>query len=252
MSLVKNKYSINRYISKVDSERFGFKVARINHFLEPVSETIAQFESLGVRLVISRVPTEAVQLINEMEDRGFKLKDVQVTYNLDINKKSPQLNENSFRYREYRTADYKAVVSIAAESFTNYGHYSNNKSLDFIDSSAIYADWASRCCQKEGLTDYIIIAEGNKEIAGFLALKILCEGPIKYAVGVMGAVSDKHSGLGVFRHLNIAGLVWAAEKDLNRVEHNVLVSNYPVNKTYSSLGFNIIRSEITFHCQLYT
>jgi hypothetical protein len=36
----------------------------------------------------------------------------------------------------------------------------------------------------------------------------------------------------------------------NHVENNVLITNFPVMKSYTSLSYTIIRSEITMHCWL--
>ena len=33
----------------------------------------------------------------------------------------------------------------------------------------------------------------------------------------------------------------------DRVEHNVLVTNYPINRTYAGLGFVVVRSAVTLH-----
>ena len=74
---------------------------------------------------------------------------------------------------------------------------------------------------------------------------------MKYVAGLIGAVATDYRKLGVFQAINIESLYLAASLGVNRVENNVLITNIPVMKTYTSLCYNIIRSEITmlFWCE---
>lgn len=242
---------MEQHISELDTLRFGFRVARINTFDDLPFEIVRRFRENGVKFVISRVLTSDIKLINQMEDAGFRLKDVQVTYNLNLAEKSLPLNtDDIYQYRGFEPNDITSILRIASESFKNYGHYSNIEKTELVKTKDIYEDWAKRCCVDKSVSDHIIIAEINREIAGFLAFKILTEKQAKYAVGVVGAVDKNHRNGGVFQNINLAGLHWARKEGMKRVEHNVLITNLPVNKTYMSLGFQIIRSEATFHCWL--
>ena len=149
-----------------------------------------------------------------------------------------------------KSGDMEGIIKIAAESFNQYGHYSNNEKTKLMGTGAIYEDWARRSCLNKDFADHIIVAELEGSIAGFLTLKIYQTGEDKYAAGVMGAVAQVYRKHGIFRGINVASMHWAREKLLSRIETNVLVTNFPVNKTYISLGFNIIRSESTLHCWL--
>jgi hypothetical protein len=71
--------SFMNHISPLDTSRFGFKIAKIN---EPECinyETIAQLKNEGVQLIMSRIPNENIQLMNQMEKWGYRVKDVQLT-----------------------------------------------------------------------------------------------------------------------------------------------------------------------------
>jgi hypothetical protein len=242
---------MNNYISEADSNRFGFKVVRINQFNDSVPKIIEQFRAIEVKMIISRVPAENVQLINEMEQADFRLKDIQLTYSFDIGRGIiPIKTKDNYIYRDFKPNDIKDIVDISFQSFKNYGHYSRINFPCPIDTGEIYADWAERCCQVEKQADKIIVAIEENKVAGFLALMIRKKGGLNLAVGVIGAVGKKHRNRGVFRSINIESLLWAKQKGLDSVENNVLLDNYPVNKTYSSLGFNIVNGEVTFHCFL--
>lgn len=244
---------MNQYISELDTLRFGFTVAKINNFKDfndtPL-DALHELKQQGVKLVISRVPTSDVSLINKMEDAGFRLKDVQITYNFNLNKSFPSNHPVDCIYRSFTKNDLPDIVQIATESFKNYGHYSNNEKTKSIDSSLIYEDWARRSCLDKDVADHIIVAEVKGVVAGFLSLKIHTDNQISHVAGVMGAVNETHRKDGIFRGINIASLHWAKKESFERIENNVLITNFPVSKTYINLGFEIIRSETTFHCWL--
>jgi hypothetical protein len=236
-------------ISELDSQRFGFKVAKLNAFEISPFDSILELKRQDVKLVISRVGTEDVTLINKMEEAGFRLKDVQVTYNFDLSRDIPEQAGNGIvTCRSHDASDQADLIRIAAESFQDYGHYSRSEKTRSVGSAAIYADWARRFCSDRNLADYIVVGEIGGIVGGFLSLKIHQAQRRRYAAGVMGAVGRDCRKGGVFRAINIASLHWAKGAGLERVENNVLVTNYAVNKTYASLGFHITRSEATLHC----
>ena len=76
--------------SRIDSKRFGFKVGKINpkHISDIKS---SDFNNSQYKLIIARVRSSDIELINELESLGFKLKDSQFTMkNGDL--KAPELN----------------------------------------------------------------------------------------------------------------------------------------------------------------
>jgi len=245
---------VTKYISELDTLRFGFTVAKINNFKnfnDAPLDALHELKQQGVKLVISRVLTSDVSLINKMEDAGFRLKDVQITYNFNLNKNTfPSTHQDDCIYRSFTKNDLPDIVQIATESFKNYGHYSNSEKTKSINSSLIYEDWARRSCLDKNVADHIIIAEVKGVVAGFLSLKIRHENQIRHVAGVMGAVNEAYRQDGIFRGINIASLHWAKRESFERIENNVLITNFPVSKTYINLGFEIIRSETTFHCWL--
>jgi ribosomal protein S18 acetylase RimI-like enzyme len=241
---------MHKYISKLDTDRFGILVARINRFDRPVQEMIDGFKAIGVHLIISRVSTEDVALINEMEQQGFRLKDVQVTHCFHLDRPLPSRAATGTVCREFRPEDTRAISDIAARVFTDYGHYSRLELPGPVDTGEIYAHWAERCCRSQEVADHIIVAEKEDLITGFLALKVHKDDETAYASAVMGAVDTGQRGQGVYQELNIYGLHWALKKGLNRLEQNVLVDNSSAHRTFASLGFYITTARATFHCLL--
>ena len=242
---------MDKYISELDTLRFGFKVAKINNFFGAPQTVVQGFKQQGVQLIISRVGTGDINLINQMEDAGFRLKDVQLTFNFDLNNSLPlSITEEHCCYRAFLPEDTSNIVRIAAESFKNYGHYSRSAQTNSVNSNIIYEDWARRSCISKDVADHIVVAEIDGNVAGFLSFKIGHDEHTRVVAGVMGAVAKEYRKGGIFRGINVESLHWAKEQSICRVENNVLITNFAVIKTYTSLGFEVIRSEATFHCWL--
>lgn len=68
-----------------------------------------------------------------------------------------------------------------------------------------------------------------------------------YAAGGLGAVSREFRNKNIFKIINLAGEERTGKNNLDFVEHNVLVSNIPVNRVYNKLGVYIKESFVTMH-----
>jgi len=240
---------LNNYLSELDTQRFGFKIAKVNDFKEEPEEIINFLKHNGVKLILSKIPTENLEIINKLEVLGFVLKDIQVTYKYDLNKntlKEKEVSENLI-IRKSTLDDIESLQEIANNSFLNYGHYANDAKLDKMKCRDIYSDWIKRSCEDKNVADKVFVAESNGELAGFLAFKIFKQDDKTYAASTLGAVSVKFRNLNVFRVLTLEALYWGKEIGLDWEEHNVLATNYPVNTSFVKSGFLIYKSFITLH-----
>ena len=77
---------INQYESYIDTKRFGFKTAKINNAENLTLDTFNLLKKNDFKFIISRVPSENIELINFLEDNGFRIKDIQLTYKFDLEK----------------------------------------------------------------------------------------------------------------------------------------------------------------------
>jgi predicted acetyltransferase len=242
---------MDKYISSLDTERFGFRVAKINDF-EGDPETItSQLKNAGVKLIISRVKSNETRLINNLEDIGFRVKDSQVTYRYDLSKINTEIFnfKSELAIRAYNEKDLSQMVCIAEESFQGYGHYFADDRLNKNVCLEIYKDWIWKSCTDRKIADKIFVAETNGEIMGFLSFKINKDNnKEEYAVGGIGAVSRRFRNKGVFPAIVKKGLIWGKETGLIWEEHNVITSNFPVNCVFSKIGFRIVESYLTLHC----
>lgn len=234
------------YHSKLDTDRFGFKIARINCFEGDVSELVASLGNSGYKLIISKVNTDHVRLINKLEDTGFRLKDTQVTYKYELPDCPPPLTiPSNITIRSAELADRSALYEIAIRSFANYGHYSTNEKLDQSKVKEVYGDWTLRSFDRQ-IADSILVAEVGEQIAGFLTHKIHKD-ERKWAVGGIGAVDQDFRNRDIFRAIVLSGIDWARENSCLWVEHNVLVTNYAVSRSFIKIGFKPAASVVTLH-----
>jgi hypothetical protein len=234
-----------KYHSVLDTERFGYNIAKINSFNGSVKNIISELKNNNYKLILSKVNANDITLINELESNGFMLKDIQLTYQFELIEPIIFTPSNDVKIRNAELSDKEALYEIAMKSFENYGHYAADEKLDAIKCKEIYGDWIIRSYDKK-IADNILVADINGQIAGFLSHKIYADN-FKYAAGGIGAVDLKYRSKDIFKAITISGLNWALANNCKWVEHNVLITNYPVNRSFSKLGFKISNSFITFH-----
>lgn len=239
---------MSRFISPLDSERFGFNIAKFSGPVDGLCSILEELKNIDTKLIIARAETCDLDYINELEIAGFLLKDVQITYNFNLAQTLPFENEkNGVSIVPFDITHFAELMAITRESFDNYGHYFADKKLDRTACKEIYSDWFRRCCEDSEVSDNIAVALKDNVAIGYLASKVSIATKESYLAGVIGAVSSKHRNLNVFTQLNIFLLSRAKKNGIERFENNVLVTNLPVAKAYSKLSFQIIRSEMTLH-----
>jgi GNAT superfamily N-acetyltransferase len=239
---------MNSYISELDSNRFGFNIAKIENIKGSLNKVLEDLKEAKVKLVIVRVDCGQIELINLYEKMGFQIKDFQVTYKYDLKNFSiNDYNVNSeVSIRAANSADIDNLILIADESFNGYGHYFADNRLSKAKCGEIYIDWVSRSVENKNVADIVFVAEKEQRIAGFLSFKIKKD-ILSYAAGVQGGVARKFRNHNIFRALAHHGLKWGHELNLNWIEHNVLLTNYSVNRSFIKIGFIPDKSFITLH-----
>jgi len=236
--------------SILDSNRFGIKVGKTDG-VEFKTTSLDEFKKKGFRLLIARVSMEDIGLINLMEDIGFRVKDTQVTYKHDLlNHSYPEHLQSSAEVRQFKSSDTPHVVEIAKIAFKDYGHYFNDERLAKTKCLEVYADWTYNICTNSDFADIILIAAENDIPTGFLSLKKLQSEGRFYASAGLHAVNPLHWGKNIGSSLVAAGLDWAQRMNLQWCEHNVLVTNVPVNRVMIKAGFKPSKPVATMHCWL--
>lgn len=240
----------SKYISELDSHRFGFKVAKIEDEREVLDELLDDLKLLSVKLVISRIDLNDTHYFQILQDSGFKVMDVQLTYSFkksDSHMNLKSITNTNLLIRKFRDSDLLILKNIAKNSFNNYGHYSVDPKIDKVKAGEIYIDWIERSCLDYNVADLVYVAEFNKIPVGFLAFKIFNKPDSRYVAGVIGAVDTTYRNMNIFKQLINAGNLWAFNNNADLVEHNVLANNLPVNNSFISSGFRVSKSFVTLH-----
>jgi hypothetical protein len=241
--------NIEKYLSILDTSRFGFKVAKTDFSdIEP-ELALSEFRNSDIKLVISRINGKNIGLVNKLEDLGFRVKDNQLTYKYDLNNPLPEEIEQieNYNIREAKEEDIPQLVKITEASFKGYGHYFADKRLEEKKCIEIYIDWVRRSCLDNKVADKVCVAEFEGAAVGYLTFKIFHKDNFKYAAGGLGSVSSLFRNKSLFQAITLYGLKWGKEIKLDWEEHNVLSSNCSVNRSFSKLGFRIVDSFITLH-----
>jgi len=242
-----------KIFSELDTKRFGVKVGKVTEEVLLIPNVMNKIRDLGFELLIARVELKNIQLINRMENDGFGLKDIQCTYyyNLeDYDKNNNSFKEDGYIIREFKSTDTEELIKVAKECFDGYGHYFSNDRLDKDDCIEVYGDWTYNSCTNIKVADKIFVSEFEGTPVGFLSFKIYTKGDKKYAAGGMGAVSPKHRGKSIFPRIVAKGLEWGVWANLDWEEHNVIVNNKSVNRSFTKMGFKPDNFVTTMHCWL--
>lgn len=241
------------YISELDTQRFGFKIARIDSWKEDIESLLANLRQQGVKLVISKVSCEEIALVNQLETSGFQVKDIQLTYKFDFTQgalippiTSQNITSKDIEIREVRPTEIPLVGAIAYDSFLEYGHYFADKRLDTKKCGLIYSDWAERCCSDPKFADKTLVAIIDKQPAGFMSFKVHSNQQETFSVLNITAVAKQFRGNGIFQLLMSNALNYYSKK-VAWMESNALSINYPSNRSFSKIGFKITHSFFTLH-----
>lgn len=237
------------YISRLDTKRFGFKIARIENLKGDPRPIINDLKNQGVKLIIARTNIHDIETINTLEKTGFEYKDTQLKYYLPLrDKEEEKMNPNkTYKVRRATKKDVDELAAISEEAFDNHGHYFADTRLDRTKCINIYMDWTKRCCLDKSFADVVFAAENENEIMGFLSYKIFHDKDGRFARTRLGAVRKKYRGKGIYSEILKCGKNWGIQLGLEREEHYVLATNTPIINLFIRLGLKFFGGFITFH-----
>ena len=233
---------MEHYISRMDTERFGFKVARVDEFDGFPGGLVDNLKDQGVRMVISRVNTRDIRTINSLEALGFQVKDFGLLYRAPME----SLDFSSFvvspkiAIREVTDQDIGEVACVSEESFAD-------RRLDRDKCLEIYVDWACRSCKDKKVADTVFVAENGSTVVGFLGFMAYERDGQRYLGTTVGGVLPEFRQLGAFQGIWQAGHDWARNQNIDYVQHQVLLTNMPMNRLLVKAGFSIVDSYVTLH-----
>jgi hypothetical protein len=252
MDLTAINPELHAWISPLDTARFGIPIAKINDETALHEDTLRALRDAGVKMIISRVDSRKIALLNHLEAMGFRIKDVQLTWRFDLNKQEIRYDylNPEIVVREATEHDIPALQQVAELSFWNYGHYFADDRLDKTACIEVYRDWTARAVRDKQVAEKFFVACLGDTIAGMLFMGLKMEGAETFAFAGMAAVSPDYRENNIVSTLAINSLEWGKLEYHTWQEHNVLHINFPVNRVLSKLDFRTYKSETTLHCWL--
>jgi ribosomal protein S18 acetylase RimI-like enzyme len=230
-------------LSEIDERRFGIKSARVDNLSLADIDPVEVFcQSNEVKFLAARCSTDAVQVAQALETRGYRLMDTLVYFkrNLAVNT-LPPLNHDLTVIREARTDEALQVKAIAARAFRDYsaGHYHSDARLDPSKCDETYADWAYNSCASKCVADHVLVAEIQSDLAGFIAFS-------KHGEITLNAVDPSFQRKGVYTKLMCHAL-HILQPETTKAIISTQINNIAVQKVWVRLGFEPDYSFYTFH-----
>lgn len=240
---------VRTQISEWDTNHFGFNISKLLYTKDPsnIQKGIQESKRIGTKLLICRCPTDAFEWIHDLERRGFQLMDTIVYYSIDL--KNYQIPEPKYQARAATDNDISTVRWIARESFKGYiSHFHADPEFDKKKCDEVYELWAVNSFHDKNLSDYIIVIEVERMIAGFLTIKLKDDG--KIGETVLSAVHPLVRGKAVYTDIIIHGIKWIHSQGCTKYETSTQIINISVQKAWARLGSSMDRSYYTFHLWL--
>lgn len=235
-------------ISSLDCQRFGFKIAKINSWDINMMETMDQLRQEDVKLIIARVNSRELKIINTLESYGFRIKDTQLTFQTPITSRhSAEEIQSSLFIRECCQQDIPAISRIAHNAFWNYGHYFADPRLDKERCAEIYPHWVENCCLSKQYAEKVWVAVIDHQVVGFVSFKVHEGNGKKYATAAISAVAENYRGRGIYQALIKKSLAWCHKNQCVWQEHHVLTTNIAIQRALIHMGFTTVNSFMTLH-----
>ncbi|MCA9893617.1 MAG: GNAT family N-acetyltransferase [Anaerolineae bacterium] len=229
-------------LSPLDSDRFGVKSARADDVtLDELPQIEAFCEGEDVEFLILRCDTRQLKVVQALESQGFLLMDTMVHHIYDVSRMGRPEVAAPLSIRAYRTDDYEAVLTIAAQAFEGYqGHYHADTRIEQVVADEIYADWARR----EIDDSTVFVADDNGTVAGFVTARML-EGTFGHVI--LAGVAKEAQSQGIYAAFLKYCVNWLADQGAERIWFVTQVTNVPVQRVWARMGCVPHHSEYTLH-----
>jgi hypothetical protein len=232
-------------LSPLDTSRFGVRTARADALTaDGLSSALDFCHSQDVELLIGRCTVENAATVHMLEAAGFLLMDTLVYYQRNLASSSVS-DSGDDRIRLLRTGEAEQVEAIARECFSDYGgHYHADPRLDRRACTEVYASWARSSCEQPGPKGFVLVADDGHGLVAFatFSLRTADEGEL-----LLGAVSAKAIGSGLYRRLTQAGMHRLQLSGARRFMTSTYLGNWSAQASWVAAGLSPYASYYTFH-----
>jgi GNAT superfamily N-acetyltransferase len=252
--------------SEWDSKHFGKPMAAFNDLI--MSENVPnprQAKKRLIMLALSNVRKEKIvhvsakadiydiTTVHALEMANFRLMDTTVIYGFDFRKSQIPEFEDQCILRLAEPGDEEALVRVAEISFSktriSEDRFHADPNLPQRKSDTLYVEWI-RNSIREKLADAIVVAELNGAPVGFTTIENFRATALDVGVDIgaliLSAVLPEARGKGVYTSMIKKGLEYL-EHRVKIAELGTQISNFPVQKAWSTLGFKLASGTYALH-----
>jgi len=199
-------------------------------------------------MVSCRADADDFSCVHALEKNSFLLMDGLVTYTMEMSKFRKDDRHFPCNIRLFEKNDLTKIEEIAQTSFS-LDRYHNDCHIPVQKSDLLYREFAKNASKGIG-ADRILVAVSDGNVIGFNTIesknRLLARIGITMSSFVLNAVSSEYRNMGVY-----SSLIYESLNNLSgqtdEVEIRTHVNNFPVHRALSRLGFNLTRSQVTFH-----
>lgn len=227
-----------------DSEFFGKKIGALLQVWTPsgVADDLASARQQGYDYLISRPPVEDAAAVRALEQGGFYLTDLGVTWHSDVARYLQGADRPATRHaRPAEEADIPWLQQAATVLFPLSRFY-HDPFYSKADADRLHAAWLANSVRGQA-ADAVWLIEGS----GFVTCKIAKDGAGEIVlIGVVDGARQKGAG----RALMTAALEWFAARGVAAVRVKTQVKNLRAMNFYHRLRFDLHSTDMTMGCIL--
>lgn len=225
------------------SEVFGYDVFKLNLESDEIldSKSIFPKELPKCAFYYAKVPATAVSQVGDLTNAGFRVIDVNVTFEREP--ENITTNENII-VRDVKPEDEIDVLNIAETSFV-YSRFHLDPLVSKELADKIKREWIVNYIRKQR-GERLLVAEVDGKPAGFLALFVTNE-----KVGVIDLIGvDKNmQGQGIGKKL-VQFHIRDAVKKYSNLLVGTQIANIPSMRLYQTCGYEISNSSYVLHAHV--
>lgn len=207
--------------------------------------------------LLGKVKTNDIHSIHALEENKFKLVDTLLDFVYDPFKKpftslTPPVTVAGASIRLATKEDEGELIQIASKAFQeHFGRYHSDENIPRDAATKVYKEWVTSSLN--GYADFIIIVEVDGRIAAYSIWRnpTPAEATDNLQIGhySLGAVNPDFYAMGMFYAITYEGMRRLVTK-CKCIEGPTHINNYPVQRGYSRLGWQIFSAHHSFHLWL--
>ncbi len=219
-----------------------------------LDEALRHAASRRVHLLTCKVQPLQFAAIHALERHGFLLMDTLLDFLFDFSRMpfdsiNPPQKLDGLRVRLASSKDLSQLLALTEKAFANhFGRYNADPKMPPGIGSNVYQEWVRSSFA--GAADWILIAEIDDKIAGYLTWRRASALEVKHSFDIahstLAGIHPDFFGRGLYTLLTFEGMR-IAQKFANHVDGPAHVSHYPVHRAMLKLGWKIAGVRHSFH-----